>query len=89
MSSRTQPTAQAKPAATATGSSGSYDNLLTKLVGRGISLTEFAHVDERRRKRMLKDDYQELKDDAKWQYDEPIELPAEVYTKEAELKAKK
>lgn len=93
MSSRTQPQpSQAnKPTATATSSEtaeqkGNYDKLLTKLTGRGISLVEFAHVDERRRKRMLQDEYQEIKDDGKWQYDEPIELPAEVYEKEKQMK---
>jgi hypothetical protein len=91
MSSRTQPQSQpqAKPTATSSETAeqkGNYDKLLIKLTGRGISLVEFAHVDERRRKRMLQDEYQELKDDGKWQYDEPIELPAEVYEKEKQMK---
>jgi hypothetical protein len=70
----------------------SYDKLLTKLNGRGISLLEFAHVDEKRRKKMLKDDYQDIKNETGWLYDEVVEIPATVYEKEKQLndeKAKK
>ena len=63
----------------------SYDKLLAKLQSRGISLLEFAHVDERRRKKMLQDEYQDIKNESAWIYDEPIEIPADVFAKEKDL----
>jgi hypothetical protein len=67
----------------------SYDKLVAKLQSRGISLVEFAHVTESRRKKMLKDDYQDIKNETGWLYDEPIEYPAEVIQKEKDLEKTK
>jgi|GEM_PF-4663654 len=101
-SRRTEPTSQGQqrpnPTGTATSSEGggseekpklNFDKLLEKLVARGISLMEFAHVQENRRKKMLQDDYQDIKNETGWMYDEPIEVPKEAFEKEAELREKR
>jgi len=66
-----------------------YDKLLAKLNSRGISLLEFAVAEEKRKKKMLQDDYQDIKNDAGWLYDEPMELPADLIAKEKELQKAK
>ena len=67
----------------------SYDRLLSTLNAKGISLIEFSSVKENRRKKMLKDDYQEIKNESGWIYDEPIQLPVEVFEQEKDLNKKK
>jgi len=66
-----------------------YDKLLAKLNSRGISLLEFAVAEEKRKKKMLQDDYQDIKNDAGWLYDEPMELPADLIAKEKEVQKAK
>ncbi len=98
MSSRrtgTEPQGQGQPRPTTTAEGTeekpkmNFDKLLEKLVSRGIALVEFAHVQENRRKRMLQDDYQDIKNETGWMYDEPIDAPKEAYEKENELKDRK
>lgn len=67
----------------------SFDSLLTKLQARGIRLVDFTSANEGRRKKMLQEDYQDIKNDAGWLYDEPIEVPSEVFAKEADLEKQK
>lgn len=74
---------------TASEKKQNFDKLLTKLDSRGISIVEFAAVDEKRRKRMLQDEYQDIKNEGAWQYDERIELSPEVLQKEKDLQKAK
>ena len=54
--------------------SGGDNKALTKeLEKRGIPFITFSLSDEGHRKRLLKDDYQSLKDKYGWQYDQPIQ----------------
>jgi hypothetical protein len=59
-----------------------FDKLSAKLAEKRISLLEFAAVKEERRKRMLKDDYEDIKKEGNWLYDERIEYPPEILQKE-------
>ena len=86
MSSQNRPQTAAK---TPEPPKKSYDKLFAKLQARGMSLVEFRSADEKRRKKMLQDDYQDIKNEAGWLYDEPIEFPAEVVAKEVQLNKEK
>jgi hypothetical protein len=86
--SETKPTTTA-PATTEAEQKKSYDKLLAKLDARGIALYEFANVKESRRKKMLQDEYQDIKNESGWLYDEPIEFPSEVLAKEKDLQKAK
>lgn len=81
----TEPQTQATTTATGTATEKreqNFDKLMAKLAERRISLLEFAAVKEDRRKRILKDDYEDIKKDGNWLYDERIEYPPEILQKE-------